>query len=81
MVMPFLYMLGASFKFNNEIYELSLLPREPTLDTTPPVRAFGLRALVRNSLLIGTVTTARCCSSTASLAAGGSGSAGAISCS
>ena len=32
MVMPFVYMLSGSFKFNNEIYELSLLPREPTLD-------------------------------------------------
>ena len=32
MMIPFAYMLGASFKLNNEIYELSLLPREPTLD-------------------------------------------------
>jgi multiple sugar transport system permease protein len=32
MVIPFAYMLGASFKLNNEIYEFSLLPREPTLD-------------------------------------------------
>ena len=59
MVMPFVYMLGASFKFNNEIYELSLLPREPTLDNYRRLfeRSGFLRWFV-NSLLIGTVTTA-----------------------
>ena len=59
MVMPFVYMLAASFKFNNEIYELSLLPREPTLDNYR--RLFERSGFVRwfmNSLVIGTVTTA-----------------------
>ena len=59
MVMPFAYMLGASFKLNNEIYELSLLPREPTLDNYR--RLFERSGFLRwfgNSLLVGTVTTA-----------------------
>jgi multiple sugar transport system permease protein len=59
MVMPFAYMLGASFKLNHEIYELSLLPREPTLDNYHRLveRSGFLRWFV-NSLLIGTLTTA-----------------------
>ena len=59
MVIPFAYMLGASLKFNHEIYELSLLPREPTLDNYRRLfeRSGFLRWFV-NSLLIGTVTTA-----------------------
>ena len=32
MVMPFVYMLSTSLKSNAEVYELSLLPRAPTLD-------------------------------------------------
>jgi ABC-type glycerol-3-phosphate transport system permease component len=59
MVMPFVYMLAASFKYNNEIYELSLFPREPTLDNYR--RLFERSGFLRwfmNSLLIGTVTTA-----------------------
>ena len=59
MVMPFVYMLAASLKLNNEIYELSLLPREPTLDNYR--RLFERSGFLRwfgNSLLIGTVTTA-----------------------
>ena len=32
MVMPFVYMLSTSLKQNAEVYELSLLPRAPTLD-------------------------------------------------
>jgi ABC-type maltose transport system permease subunit len=48
MVMPFVYMLAASFKFNHEIYELSLLPREATLDNYRRLfRTLGLPALVR----------------------------------
>jgi len=59
MVMPFVYMLGASFKFNNEIYELSLLPREPTLDNYRRLfERSGFARWFMNSLLIGTVTTA-----------------------
>ena len=59
MVIPFAYMLGASFKLNNEIYEFSLLPREPTLENYQ--RLFQHSGFLRwfgNSLLIGTVTTA-----------------------
>ena len=59
MVMPFAYMLSGSFKLNSEIYELSLLPREPTLDNYR--RLFEKSEFVRwfgNSLLIGTLTTA-----------------------
>jgi ABC-type glycerol-3-phosphate transport system permease component len=59
MVMPFVYMLSGSLKFNNEIYELSLLPREPTLDNYH--RLFERSGFLRwfaNSLLIGTATTA-----------------------
>lgn len=59
MVVPFAYMLGASFKLNNEIYDLSLLPREPTLDNYR--RLFERSGFLRwfgNSLLVGTVTTA-----------------------
>ena len=59
MVMPFVYMLSGSLKFNHEIYELSLLPREPTLDNYR--RLFERPEFIRwfiNSLVIGTVTTA-----------------------
>ncbi|MHA1564410.1 MAG: carbohydrate ABC transporter permease, partial [Alphaproteobacteria bacterium] len=31
MVLPFIFMVSTSFKFNNEIYELSLLPKRPTI--------------------------------------------------
>jgi multiple sugar transport system permease protein len=59
MVIPFAYMLGASFKLNSEIYELSLLPHEPTLDNYR--RLFehsGFPRWFANSLLVGTATTA-----------------------
>lgn len=58
MVMPFAYMLAGSIKPNHEIYELSLLPHEPTLDNYR--RLFERSDFPRwfgNSLLIGTVTT------------------------
>ncbi|MGF6232951.1 multiple sugar transport system permease protein [Inquilinus ginsengisoli] len=32
MVMPILYMLATSFKFPHEVYDLSLIPKEPTLE-------------------------------------------------
>jgi len=59
MVIPFAYMLGASLKLNNEIYEFSLLPRAPTLDNYRRLfeRSGFLRWFV-NSLLIGTAVTA-----------------------
>jgi len=58
MVMPFVFMLAASFKSNSEIYELSLLPREPMLDNYR--RLFehsGFPRWFANSLVIGTLTT------------------------
>ena len=59
MVIPFAYMLGASFKLNSEIYELSLLPREPTLDNYRRLfERSGFPRWFGNSLLVGTVTTA-----------------------
>jgi len=59
MVMPFVYMLAASFKFNHEIYELSLLPREATLDNYRRLfERSGFPRWFGNSLLIATVTTA-----------------------
>ena len=59
MVIPFAYMLGASFKPNNEIYELSLLPHEPTLDNYRRLlERSGFPRWFGNSLLVGTVTTA-----------------------
>ena len=32
MVMPILFMLSTSFKYAHEVYDLNLIPREPTLD-------------------------------------------------
>lgn len=58
MIFPFLWMLATSLKLPQDIYNLSLLPPQPTLsnyshvlDKTPYLRWFG------NSLLIATVTT------------------------
>ncbi len=57
MVIPFAYMLGASFKLNNEIYELSLLPRAPTLDNDHRLfERSGFPRWFANSLLVGTPT-------------------------
>jgi multiple sugar transport system permease protein len=59
MMMPFVYMLSGSFKPNHEIYQLSLVPTEPTLDNYR--RLFERSGFLRwfaNSLLVGTVTTA-----------------------
>ncbi len=58
MVLPFIFMVSTSLKFNNEIYELSLLPKEPTwsnyqflFEETRFFRWFV------NSLIIATITT------------------------
>jgi len=58
MILPFVYMLATSLKDNSEVYELSLLPRHPTLanyaalfDKTPFPRWFA------SSLLTATATT------------------------
>ena len=58
MVTPFIFMISTSLKFNNEIYELSLIPREPTLENY--VFLFQETQFFRwflNSLLIATLTT------------------------
>ncbi len=58
MVLPFIFMVSTSLKFNNEIYELSLFPREPTLENY--VFLFQETKFLRwflNSLLIATATT------------------------
>ena len=58
MVMPFVYMLSGSFKPNHEIYELWLVPHEPTLDNYRRLfERSGFPRWFGNSLLIGTVTT------------------------
>jgi len=58
MVMPFVYMLATSFKPNAEAYELSLLPRAPTLANYG--RLLGTSGFPRwflNSFAIATLTT------------------------
>ncbi len=58
MVMPFVYMLATSFKHNTEVYELSLLPRAPTLDNYRRLAgASGFPRWLLNSFGIATVTT------------------------
>jgi ABC-type glycerol-3-phosphate transport system permease component len=58
MIMPILFMLATSFKHSNEIYELSLVPREPTLDNY--VALFANRRFITwfvNSMVIATIST------------------------
>jgi ABC-type glycerol-3-phosphate transport system permease component len=58
MVLPFVYMLATSLKDNSEVYELSLLPRHPTLDNYAVL--FARTAFPRwfaSSLLTATATT------------------------
>ena len=59
MVMPFVYMLSTSLKTNAEVYELSLLPRAPTLANYRRLAgASGFPRWFLNSLAIAVVTTA-----------------------
>jgi multiple sugar transport system permease protein len=59
MVMPFVYMLSTSLKSNTEVYELSLLPRTPTLANYRRLTgASGFPRWFLNSLAIAVVTTA-----------------------
>ena len=59
MVVPFVYMLATSLKHNVEVYELSLLPRAPTLDNYRRLLgASGFPRWFANSFAIATVTTA-----------------------
>jgi multiple sugar transport system permease protein len=59
MIMPILYMLATSLKFPHEIYDVSLLPKEPTLENYFYVLEDGrfYRWFI-NSLLIATIVTA-----------------------
>ena len=58
MVMPFVYMLSTSLKQNVEVYELSLLPRAPTLDNYRRLAAAsGFPRWFLNSLVIAVLTT------------------------
>lgn len=58
MVMPFVYMVSTSLKTNAEVYELSLLPRAPTLENYRRLGgASGFPRWFLNSLAIAVVTT------------------------
>jgi multiple sugar transport system permease protein len=58
MVLPFAYMLATSFKGNVEVYELSLLPRAPTLANYQRLAgASGFPRWFLNSLVVATLTT------------------------
>jgi multiple sugar transport system permease protein len=58
MVMPFVYMLSTSLKSNAEVYELSLLPRAPTLANYRRLaEASGFPRWFLNSLVIAVLTT------------------------
>ena len=58
MVMPFVYMLSTSLKQNAEVYELSLLPRSPTLANYRRLTgASGFPRWFLNSLVIAVLTT------------------------
>jgi multiple sugar transport system permease protein len=58
MVLPFVYMLSTSLKQSAEVYELSLLPRSPTLANYRRLAgASGFPRWFLNSLVIATITT------------------------
>jgi multiple sugar transport system permease protein len=58
MVMPIAYMLSASLKWPHEIYNVNLIPEEPTLDNYVYVLKDGRFYLwFWNSLLVATLTT------------------------
>jgi multiple sugar transport system permease protein len=58
MVVPFVYMLSTSLKQNAEVYELSLLPRAPTLDNYRRLAAAsGFPRWFLNSFAIAVATT------------------------
>ncbi len=58
MVMPLIYMLSTSFKYPFEVYNLNLIPEEPTLENYTYVLGDG-RFMIWfiNSLIIATLTT------------------------
>ena len=58
MVMPFIFMLSTSLKYSYEIYDLRLIPNEPTLDNYIYVLSDGrFFRWFLNSFLIATATT------------------------
>jgi multiple sugar transport system permease protein len=58
MVMPIVFMISTSLKWPNEIYELSIIPREPTLENYIFVLEDGrFYTWFFNSLIIATATT------------------------
>ncbi len=58
MVMPLAFMLSTSFKFPFEVYNLKLIPEEPTLENYTYVLSDGRFARwFMNSLVIATITT------------------------
>ena len=58
MVMPVVYMLSTSLKANAEVYELSILPRAPTLDNYRRLAgASGFPRWFLNSLVVACATT------------------------
>jgi multiple sugar transport system permease protein len=58
MVMPIVYMLSASFKYPYEMFDLNIIPREPTLENYIYVLADGrFVTWFVNSLIIATLTT------------------------
>ena len=58
MIMPIVYMLSTSFKFPFEVYNLKLIPEEPTLENYTFVLEDGrFYNWVTNSLIIALITT------------------------
>jgi ABC-type glycerol-3-phosphate transport system permease component len=58
MVMPIIYMLSASIKYPFELYELNIVPEEPTFDNYALVLGDGrFGRWFFNSFLIATITT------------------------
>ncbi len=58
MVMPIVYMISTSLKWPHEIYNLSIIPEEPTLDNYAYVLEDGRFYMwFLNSLIIATITT------------------------
>lgn len=58
MVMPIIYMLSTSFKYPFEVYNLNLIPEEPTLENYTYVLEDGrFFSWFTNSVVIATITT------------------------
>ncbi len=58
MIMPIAYMLSTSFKYPHEVYNLNLLPEEPTIENYTYVLEDGrFYQWFLNSLVIATITT------------------------